>query len=116
MFTRTRRLAAAPTLLGGGAEPSALHRNDITWALPSFPFRRGRFHICPFHKLWFPYFTKGGYKIRPYGERTVPCHFPKSVGAAARRRVLANIQQPVKKEPYTEKLPETPNDTAFQAA
>ncbi len=29
-----------------------------------------------------------------YEERTVPRHFPKSVGAAARRRVLANKKQP----------------------
>ncbi len=36
-----------------------------------------------------------GYKYPPdryYGKRAVSCHQPKSVGAAARRRVLANEQ------------------------
>ncbi len=34
-----------------GAEPSAFHHNGVAWLCPRFGiFRRGRFHICPFHK------------------------------------------------------------------
>ncbi len=43
---------------------------------------------------------------RSYKERTVPRHALKSVGAAARRRVLANIQAAFHKMSCTERLPE----------
>ncbi len=32
---RTRRLAAAPTLLGSGTKASAFHRNGVAWAMPT---------------------------------------------------------------------------------
>ncbi len=41
-----------------------------------------------------------------YEEYTVPRHAPKSVGAAARRRVLANIQAAFREILCTERLPE----------
>ncbi len=54
----------------------------------SFNHIRGRFHICPIHKLGFLYFIKGGYEIRPYGKNLQfyptergrkTCQQPKSV-------------------------------------
>ncbi len=76
----------------------------VAWAMPTISqtfYRRGGFHIRPVC-------GEGRYKICPYeisqivGKatprrcdemRTVPRHTPKSVGAAARRRVLAKEQE-----------------------
>ncbi len=80
-LTGTRRLAAAPTLLGGGAEPSALHRNDVVWAMPT---------INPHH---FEVACHRGHSPRyilSYEKRKNNAPLPQIVGAAARRRVLAN--------------------------
>ena len=73
----TRRLAAAPTLLGGGAERRVFHRT-VGRIFESDIFMKIN-RLCRIQVSDLPF----------YEECTVPCHAPKSVGAAARRRVLA---------------------------